>query len=466
MRLHFYGAARQVTGSRYLLEAGGLRIMIDCGLFQERRYLDRNWAPPPVSPNSVDYVVLTHAHLDHVGLLPKFVNAGYDKTVLCTEPTVELADIVMMDSARIHEEDAKYKAKRHKREGRKGPHPDVPLYTVQDAEKACGLLVGHPYNERIKLNDSVSLRFIEAGHILGSSCVEFTVREHNQTKHVLFSGDIGQHDKPLIRDPDEVDGADYVVMESTYGGRNHRDAGDAESQLERVIKATAARGGNVIIPTFAIERAQELMFHLGRLVHADRIPDLPISLDSPMAVDVTEVFYKFRDYMDKETRAMFDAGNPPLRYPGLKLVRSVDQSKALNEAKGSNIIMSASGMCTAGRIKHHLAHNIGRPESTIVFVGYQAEGTLGRIIVNGAPQVRIHGREFQVRARIEQIHGFSAHADNDGLLDWCKHFHKPPKRMFLTHGEESAAFKLREEIRDQFAYDVDVPKFMEAVDLD
>ncbi len=466
MRLQFLGANRQVTGSRYLLDAGGLRIVIDCGLFQERRVLERNWEPPPFDPDTIDYLLLTHAHLDHTGLVPRLVHSGLNASIICTEPTARLAEIVMLDSAKIQQEDAKYKQKRHRKEGRRGPRPIVPLYTTEDAQKAVSLLKAVGYGKRIELGDHVAATFYEAGHILGSAIVVLEVSENGEARRIVFSGDLGQWDKPLIGDPTLLEQADYVIMESTYGDRTHRDGPDPQTQLADVINRTAKRGGNVVIPTFAIERAQELIYHIGRLVHKDRIVDLPIFLDSPMAVDVTQVFRDLRGYLDEQARQLFEQGTPPLRYPGLKLVRSVDESKAINTVRGPCIIMSASGMCTAGRIKHHLRANISRPDSTILFVGYQAGGTLGRLILDGRPELRIHGRQYTVRADIDQIHGFSAHGDRDDLLRWLGHFKKPPRQVFLTHGEEDAATTLAKAVKSELEIDTIVPHYKQSVDLE
>ena len=465
VQLHFLGANRQVTGSRYVLEAGGLRILIDCGMFQERKFLERNWATPPFDPATIDVALLTHAHLDHTGLVPRLVHNGYNRRILCTHPTARLAEIIMLDAAKIQEEDAAYKRRRHQKQNRRGPYPVQPLYTGEDAKKAIPLLQGVNYDEPVKLNDQVTVTFREAGHILGSAILELHAAENGRTRRLVFSGDIGQWDKPLIGDPSLIDGGDFVVMESTYGDRNHRDSGDPADQLADLVNQTAGRGGNVVIPTFAVERAQELMFHLGRLVHADRIPDLPIYLDSPMAVDVTEVFREFRDYLDDHAQQLLLDGQAPLRFPGLRLVRSVEQSKAINRRTGSKIIMSASGMCTAGRIKHHLRNNITQPESTIVFVGYQAFGTLGRLILEGRDMVRIHGREHSVNAQIAQIHGFSAHADRDDLIRWLEHFKAPPTQLFLTHGEEDAAVALSKTIEHQLGWHVTVPQYRDSVEL-
>lgn len=465
MRLQFLGANRQVTGSCYVLDVAGLRIMIDCGLFQERRFQARNWAESPVPASSIDYLLLTHAHLDHCGLIPRLVSQGFDRPIITVEPSVRLAEIIMLDAGRIQEEDASYKKRRHAKKKQQGRYPEIPLYTEDDAKQALSLLQAVRYGEPVSLNDEVTATFHEAGHILGSTIVELVVRSNGESKSIVFSGDLGQWNKPLIRDPTLLDRAEVVVMESTYGDRNHTDGGDVESQLMKIINDTTQRRGNVVIPTFAVERAQELMYHIGELVRSDRIPDLPIYLDSPMAVDVTEVFRQSRSYLDDRSARLFSEGQAPLRFPGLRLVRRVDESKAINHAPGSKIIMAASGMCTGGRIKHHLRHNIVRPESTILFVGYQATGTLGRRILERQKGVRIHGQRYPVRAKIEKINGLSAHADRDDLVRWIGHFESPPRRLFLTHGEKKAALALSQRIQDQLGLNVNVPSYGQRVTL-
>jgi metallo-beta-lactamase family protein len=466
MRIQFLGAARQVTGSCYLVEVDGLRILVDCGLFQEREYVSRNWKPFPVFPGSLDFVLLTHSHLDHAGLLPKLVREGYSGPVLTTTASQDLMEIVWLDSARIQEEDAAYKRKRHKKEGRKGPHPEVPLYTVEDAEKCLPLITAVRYREDIALNGNVRARFHDAGHILGAAMIELEFSRNGSSRKLLFSGDIGQWDKPLVHDPSVFREADYVVMESTYGDRDHETHGDVENILCDVINQTVKAGGNVVIPTFAIERAQELMYHLSRLVREDRIPYLMMFLDSPMAVDVTDVFLRHREYLDEETHQLFREGEPPFRFPGLRLVRSTAESKAINSIKGSCVIMAGSGMCTGGRVKHHLVQNIARPESQVLFVGYQARGTLGRLILDGREEVRIHGRTYPVRAGVRQIQGFSAHADRSALLKWLGFFKTPPKRIILTHGEDGAILSLAEAVRNRTGWDTAAPEYMETLELD
>lgn len=469
MKLHFLGANRQVTGSRYLLEAAGLRIMIDCGMFQERFVLERNWETSPIPPGSIDCMLLTHAHLDHVGLVPRLVAAGFDKPIYTTEPTVDLAAIIMRDSARIQEEDAAYKRKRHAKEGRKSPRPVEPLYTIVDAERAIPLLKPVRYGQPVQLGEGgpgVAVTFHDAGHILGSAILELTVRENGSTRRVVFSGDLGQDGRPLVHDPSVLEQADYLVMESTYGDRNHRDEGDPEDRLAQVVNDTVARGGNVVIPTFAMERAQELMYHFSRLRHQNRIPDVPIYLDSPMAIDVTDVFRKYRSYLDSQTHELIESGHPPMRFKGLHFSRTTDQSKAINEIKKPAVIMSTSGMCTGGRIKHHLRQNVGRRDSTVLFVGYQAVGTLGRQLLDRPAEVRILGQVQPLRATIEQIHGFSGHADRDDLLRWASHFKQAPRRLFLTHGEYDAATSLKALVEDRLKWRVDVPEYRDVATLD
>jgi metallo-beta-lactamase family protein len=311
----------------------------------------------------------------------------------------------------------------------------------------------------------VTARFFDAGHILGSAMIQLDATENGKTSRIVFSGDIGQADKPLIRDPSLIGQADYVIMESTYGDRNHEHPGDTETQLAALINDAVTRGGKVIIPTFAVERAQELIYHIGRLVRANRIPQLPVFLDSPMAVDVTGIYLKFQAYCDDALLDMLRNHQPPLRFPTLTMVRTAEESKKINEVKKPCVIMASSGMCNAGRIKHHLRNNISRPECTVLFVGHQGEGTLGRQILDGSPRVRIFGQDYPVRARISQIYGFSGHADHDGLMRWISNFKTPPRRVFLTHGEEQVALKLAGEITQKLKFATYVPHYQEAVEL-
>jgi len=465
VRIKFLGSTRQVTGSCFHLEVGNLSLLIDCGLYQERPYLERNWNPFPIHPGKIDFLLLTHAHLDHSGLIPKLIKEGFEGTILTTPATKELLPIALIDSAHIQEEDATFKKKRHQKEGRKGPYPELPLYTAEDVARAIPLLSDIPYGKIYSLGEGVSVCFHDAGHILGSSMVDLTVRENGFPKTIIFSGDIGQWNKPLIRDPSVFEKANYLVMESTYANRTHEDPADIESMLSEIINETAASGGNIIIPTFAIERAQEVMFYLSRLIRKNRIPQLPTFLDSPMAVDVTEVFFHHPECLDKETLDLFQKNQSPFRFPGLKLVNSLQESKAINSLKKPCIIMAGSGMCTGGRIKHHLVKNISRQQSTIIFVGYQAEGTLGRQILERKPYVRIHGQIHPLRARITKINSFSAHADKNGLLKWLSFFKTKPRQIFLTHGDEKVAFDFAQYLSEE-GWNVTVPSYLEEIELD
>jgi len=466
LKLAFLGAARQVTGSCYAIEANGLKILVDCGLYQERSYLERNWDPLPVAPREIDFILLTHAHLDHSGLIPKVVRDGFAGTILTTSATADILAIALMDAAEIQEEDAAYKKKRHQKEGRIPKRPVAPLYTTEDVQRTMPLVEEVDYDSPVQIGDNVSVRFRDAGHILGSAMIEVTVRTDGEVRTMIFSGDIGQWDRPFLNDPTVFESADYIVMESTYGDRDHEDPGSIGELLGKTVRETAAAGGNVIIPTFAIERAQDLMFYFSRLVRDKAIPALPIYLDSPMAREVTQVFERHPEDLDEEARALFASGRSPFDFPGLTIVRSPDESKAINTAGGPAVIMAGSGMITGGRIKHHLAQNIARPESVILFVGYQARDTLGRQILEGRAEVRVLGRTLPVRARIAKINGFSAHADRKGLSRWLDGFQSPPRRLFVTHGDSDVAARFAEKARRERGWTVELPEYLELWDLD
>jgi metallo-beta-lactamase family protein len=465
MKIKFLGATHQVTGSNYLLEIAGLKILVDCGLFQERDYSYRNWEVFPVSPNQIQYILLTHVHQDHSGLIPKLVKEGFGGEILLTPASKELFPIVILDSARIQEEDAIFKKKRHDKESRKGPYPEMALYTVQDAERCFPLLKAVPYEEFFPLNDQVKVCFHDAGHILGSAMIEIVFQDENGLRNIIFSGDIGQWDTPLLNNPSVFDRADYVVMESTYGDRNHDNPQDIDDKLSTVVNNAVKAGGNVIIPTFAIERAQELLYRFGSLARTKRIPYIVTFLDSPMAVEVTKIFEQSKKYFDKETLELFKDGQSPFDFPGLKLVESVEGSKAINLIKGSAIIMAGSGMITGGRIKHHLVREITRPESTLLFVGYQAVGTLGRQILDSASPVRILGQSYPVRMRIENIEGLSAYAGMSDLHRWLDNFKSPPKHVFLTHGEERSMLSLENYLHSKGGWEVSAPAYLEEYEL-
>ena len=466
MKLKFFGANRQVTGSQHCLEAGGARILVDCGMYQERNLSERNWEPFQFDPENIDAVLVTHAHVDHCGLLPRLVSQGFDGQIFTTTASAELVKLILYDSAHIQEEDVRYKKKRHRKEGRKEKRPIVSLFTTKDVDRTVRCIKPVPYGQVARINDQVTVTFHDAGHILGSAIVDVNASENGVNHRFLFSGDLGQWNKPLLRDPTFFKQADYIILESTYGDRDHPGRNDVETELAKVVNETVAAGGNLVIPTFAVERSQELIYHIGRLLHDQRIQPIDVFLNSPMAVNATEIFRQNRDCYDDETWALIRAGEPPLKFPGLTMVRSEQESRDIREHKGSAIIMATSGMCTAGRIKHHLRNNITRPESTILFVGFQAGGTLGRRILQGDPEVRIHGREYAVRARIEQIHGFSGHADRTALLGWLEAFEKPPKHLFVVHGEEQSALSLAEEVRTRMGWKVTVPEYRDQIALD
>jgi len=465
MKLQFLGANRQVTGSCYCLEAGGLRIGIDCGMFQERKYQPRNWDPLPIDGGSLDLLLLTHAHLDHCGLLPKLGREGFSGRILTTQPTVELAKLVMEDSARIQEEDVAYKRRRHKKQGKKSRHAYEPLYKAEDVERVMSMMQGLGYDETTQLAPGVSVRFREAGHILGSAMLEVDVREDGESRRIVFSGDVGQWDVPIVGDPTYIEQADHVILESTYGDEDHDRPDDICVQLADVINDTIRRGGNVVIPTFAIERAQEVLLHLAENIHAGRMPGLKIFLDSPMAINATEIFSRFPEFMDERTRQTLESDRLGKIWNWVQMTRSSGESKQINAVREPCVIMAGSGMCTGGRIKHHLLLNVGRKESTIVFVGYQAAETLGRQILDGNEEVRIFGRMLPVRARIHQIQGLSAHAGRSDLLGWLERFETPPRSLMLTHGEESASLALAETVKERFGWNVTVPNYLDQVTL-
>ncbi len=459
MQLCFFGANQQVTGSRHFVAQNGGGFFVDYGMFQERPFLDRNWEPSPVPWRQIQSILLTHSHLDHCGLLPRLYKEGFCGPIYMTPATAALAEIILRDSAHIQVEDALFKRKRHQKEGRRGKHPEIPLYTVEDVERVLPQFRPVEYDEPFEPAKGCQAVFRNAGHILGSAIVELEIHSNARSVHITFSGDLGQYDMPILCDPYPIRQTDHLVMESTYGGRLHEGRDTIPEQLERIIKQTVARGGNVVIPAFAVERSQEVLYHLGLLLEAGRIPPVPVFLDSPMAIDVTEVFRRFPECFDANTWKKIQAGEPPFRFPGLRLTRSVEESKAINDLTEPAIIMASSGMCTAGRIKHHLRHNITRPESTILFVGYQVRGTLGRQILDRNPEVRIHGRMWPVRAHIEQVHGFSGHADREGLMRWLSNFQQPPKQVFLVHGEPESSAELARRIQEQLGWTTIIPEY-------
>jgi len=466
IKLSFFGAAKNVTGSRYLLKANNKNILVDCGMYQERDYRARNWEPFPIEPSNIDTVLLTHAHVDHCGFLPKLVKDGFKGDIYCTSATAEIAEIVLMDSAKLQFEDAKYKKKRHKREGRVGPYPLIPLYTVDDAKDTIRLFHGVRYNKEINIANNVDVTFYDAGHILGSSMIKIVVKYGDESRSILFSGDIGRPDKVILNDPTVFEKADYVIMESTYGNRYHQEIHDIDDNLEEIVNETHQAGGNIVIPSFAIERSQELLYELNLLFLEKRIPKLTVFVDSPMANKVTQVFRNHPELFDEEMKDLLEDNNSPFAFANLRYVNTVQESKAVNNNRGTSIIIAGSGMCTGGRVKHHIANNITNPANTLLFVGYQAIGTLGRIILDGVEEIRLFGKKFPMKMKVKRIEGFSAHAGKNELFDWVTNIKKAPRKVFITHGEEEAAEHFSKYLQEKTGWSTLVPDYKDTVVLD
>ncbi len=465
MKLTFLGATHTVTGSRYLIENEKSRFLVDCGLYQERQFAGRNWEPFEVPPRSLEAVLLTHAHVDHCGLLPRLVHDGFQGRVYCTEATAELAEIMLLDSAHLQEEDAEFKRRRHEREGRRAKHPEVPLYTVKDARACRPLFAPVKYLQGVTVDDHASAVFRDAGHVLGSSNIRLSLRNGGQETSVLFSGDVGRGDVPIIGDPSICATADYVIIESTYGDRLHESIETVRDRLADVSNTTYRAGGNIVVPSFALERSQELLYYLHGLLDEKRIPPIRVYLDSPMAVSITRVFEAHPEILDAEAKRLLKYDSP-FKFPGLTLVENIQESRSIDDCRNGCLIIAGAGMANGGRIKHHLVTNITRPESTVLFVGYQAVGTLGRHIVDGAREVRILGQFYPVRARIEQIHGFSAHADRDALLKWLSGLKQPPRHVFVTHGEAEIAQQFADYLHETTGWPASAPDYRTVVDLD
>lgn len=433
MKLGFIGADHEVTGSCHYIEACGRHILVDCGLEQGKDIYVNQDIPVPV--NQIDYVLLTHAHIDHSGRLPLLYKNGFHGDIISTFATSDLCSIMLRDSAHIQEFEAEWRNRKGKRSG---AEEYVPLYTMQDALGAIECFHPCDYEQKIELFPGVQVRFRDVGHLLGSASIEIWIQEDGVERKLVFSGDIGNINQPLIKDPQPTENADYVIMESTYGDRTHNAPPDYAVELAAVIDRTLKRGGNLVIPSFAVGRTQELLYFIREIKEKQLIDfDFPVFMDSPLAIEATSIFNKnVRSCFDEEAMALVNAGINPIRFPNLHLAVSSEESKAINFDTQPKVIISASGMCEAGRIKHHLKHNLWRPECTILFVGYQANGTLGRSLLEGAEYVKLFGETIEVRAEIKRLDGISGHADKNGLLNWVKAFSPAPRQVFVVHGED------------------------------
>jgi metallo-beta-lactamase family protein len=464
MKVKFMGAARTVTGSCYILEAAGRRFAIDCGMHQGNAEIEkRNWDVDIYDPHGIEFMLMTHAHMDHSGLLPRLVQKGFRGKVYMTPPTSDLLKIMLLDSAHIQEMEAQWKNRKRLRLG----DADIsPLYTEKDAMAAFPLFSAVAYGEAFSPSPGLTVTFRDAGHILGAAMVELAVLEGGAQSRVVFSGDIGRPAQLLIRDPTAIEEADFLFMESTYGNRDHKDEADSLNELAEAIAYSHARGEKVIIPAFAVGRTQEMIYSLHLLAKDGRLPaDMPVFVDSPLAIQATEIFRKSREYMDGETKALLAKGEDPLSLPGLHYTLTTQESMEINAVRGPAVVISASGMANAGRIKHHLRHNLWREGASVVFVGFQAQGTTGRKIVDGAKKVRIFNEEVAVRAKVFTINGFSAHAGQSQLLDWLGRFKTKGMRLFLIHGEYTAQQELAGLIKTRFGIDAAIPEYLEEITL-
>ena len=459
--LQFLGAAGCVTGSRFILEADADHVLVDCGLFQGTKELRlRNWAPFPVPPSSLKHVVLTHAHLDHSGYLPKLAKEGFRGTIFATPATVDLCGVLLPDSGHIQEADARFANKK----GFSQHKPALPLYTEVEAVETLQLLKPVPYGHTERISRALSFSFQPAGHIFGSGFIRMKVDDGRGSMDILFSGDLGRYGQPITHDPTPVESADYLLVESTYGDRLH-DSTDVRDELARIVRGTAERGGVVLIPSFAVGRTQELLYILRELEDANRIPTLPVYVDSPMAIDATRILMKYPEEHDLDMSREQKAGADPLNCREVNFVRTAELSKTLNDMRYPMIVIASSGMATGGRILHHLAHSLPDSRNTVLFVGYQAEGTRGRSLLEGARQLKIHGQMVDVRAEIKMLGQFSAHADYAEILRWLRNFKRAPKGVFIVHGEPEPRRALKEKIIHEFGWSVALPEHLERFDL-
>lgn len=451
--LQFLGAAGTVTGSRHLLRVNGRHIIIDCGLFQGgRRNKEMNWEPFPMPPEQIDAVILTHAHIDHTGYLPRLVQQGFRGAIYATEASCALLDILLPDSAHLNEQDAAYANKK----GYGRYQPALPLYTTDDAQETLRLLSPVQFDKSLSLGDT-EITWWPAGHLLGSAIIQLDLNGDHGPHRIVFSGDLGRYDGTVMKPPTAVAKADTLIVESTYGGRRHSDD-DIGAILTEVLDYIIARGGVLLIPAFAVGRTQQILYHLRRLQDAGRAPEIPIFIDSPMAVEASHIYCRFGDDHNLDVNLLMDEHACPLRCRDTHFIQSVEESKQLNTRPGPAIIISASGMCTGGRIKHHLKWRLPDPRNVVLFVGYQAEGTRGRWLLNGAKSTRIHGEQFPVRARIASLHALSGHADHQELMRWLGQFKQPPGQTFIVHGEPEASLALQDGINQQLNWKTIIPE--------
>jgi len=474
MNITFLGATKTVTGSNFLLEGAGKKIIIDCGLYQGKAKEEReNFTEFPFDVNEIDYMLLTHAHIDHSGRIPKMYVEGYRGPVIATKATCDLCSIMLPDSGHIQEMEIVWQNKKRARSGK----PELPpLYTAQDAIDCLEIFKPVSYDEIVELDENISVRFNDAGHMLGSSIIEVWVKEEGETKKIVFTGDLGNNDIPLLDSPTMIESADYLVMESTYGARLHNRNDDKAELFLNIVAETLEKGGNVIIPSFAVGRTQEIVYEINELKEKrndedflkkyEKLMKTPVYVDSPLAISATEVFRQNMDLFEEEVREGLLRGDNPLDFPGLKFTQTADESRALNDDPVPHIIISASGMCEVGRIKHHLKHNLWNPNNTILFVGYQAPGTLGEKIVSGEKKVKIFGEEIAINARIEYIEGYSGHADQEWLLNFIYSFITKPKHIFLVHGEPEGQKVLKDKILETIDIPVTIPDYGESYKLD
>ena len=474
MKITFLGATKEVTGSNFLVEGAGKKFLVDCGLFQGNAQTElENEEDFMYDVHDIDFMLLTHAHIDHSGRIPKLYKEGYRNPIIATKATCDLCSIMLPDSGHIQEIEIEWKNRKRKREGRESLPP---LYTAEEAIESLELFKPVMYDEIVDLDENIKARFNDAGHMLGSSMIEIWITENGETKKIVFSGDIGNNDIPLLSSPTMIESADYLIMESTYGNRLHMQNNNKAEILLNIVSETLNNGGKVIVPTFAVGRTQEILYEINRSKEKNKgneefaekyrtFMQSKVFVDSPLAISATEVFKKNMDVFNEDVKKEIENGDNPFEFPDLNFTRTADESKALNELDEPCIILSASGMCVVGRINHHLKHNLWDPKNTVVFVGYQAQGTLGRSIVDGAKKVKIFGEEIAVNARIEYIEGYSGHADQEWLLNYVYSFINKPRHIFLVHGEKEGQVVLKEKILENTNIPVTIPEFGDVYEL-